>query len=250
MAITWAEVRREILILLDDDGDASPDDHDIAFAVDRRMARQRSRLFNRRKPLALFRESDEVSIVSTTTQINLTTTVGDNPGLGITASTFWKPFTFVVQEPEEDEASDYEFVDYRSWIRQLSAQIGNQRRVSTFTITPDNEILLVDYPESGITWTGKLWYYERPAEIVDGGTPEIDEEHIDAIILPVVVSFPNLFQGEERLALLAGYKAEAKEAEKLYFQDTGIAKKNYRMRPAQSRKRRRFGMWSDDYENV
>ena len=110
MAITWAEVRQEILVLLDEDKDADPSTHDIAWAVQRRMHRSRSKLFNLRKPLGLFVESAAVSIVSTTTYIALQTGAGVNPGLAVDPSTLWKIYSLAVQENTDDESDDYNTV--------------------------------------------------------------------------------------------------------------------------------------------
>jgi hypothetical protein len=234
---TWLEVRQEILTLLDVDKEASTDD-DIRSLVDVRMKRQRDKLIQLRPPFSLLTESDVVDVTNLTSFIPLGANEDndDTPpvsqtGFGLTD--FWRFFALTI------DSRDVPYTPWKSWICGYSMELGNQRDLRTWTLSPADRIYLGWLPSTDTeTWEAKLHYYKEAATIADGGTCEIVDEHLDTLVLGVVLKFPNLFQGEERTIVFAGLKKDHDTAMRDYLADKGQkgTRKSLRMRPAARRR--------------
>lgn len=221
---TWAELRTETLTLLDVDPGATTSS-DIRNAVDFSFRHIRDLLINLRPPTQLMAKSGLVTVESTLTSIGITSpdSAPTNPSFVLT------DFRKVIALSLEDEV--WEYVDYQTWLLSKDASFGDQRWKLSFTIDGSNQIFLNVLPNTGDTWDAYLYYVQEPATIVDGGTPEFQPEWHDLFVLGTVIKFPNRFQTEERLALLAAYTRMYDEKLKLFKQDALVHARDSRLRP-------------------
>lgn len=238
---TWADIRQEILGMLDVDVDADTTS-DIRNQVDRKLTRFRNWIYRKKPPVDLFVYTSAASIISTTTYLNIEgATVGDNPGWSLTD--FLRPLGLVISTDPAVEGEEFEFVEWRTWLRLRNAIAGNQRLSQCYTIDYQGHIILSEWPSSGVTWTAILHYQKTPATIVDAGVPEIEEGHEGLLAFGVARQFPNMFDTEERVAIFASIEKQYQEAMKEYLRDRGITKKDSRMRPAIRTSTTRRAFW-------
>jgi hypothetical protein len=228
---TWLELRTEILIMLDIDTGVTTAS-DLRQLVDLKLNRKRDALYNLRHPPSLLVPSQVVTIDSTLLYIDMlgagSGLTGLTPGFQITD--LWKPFSLLIDN------RDWEFVSYETWLRmQLPSRSGgDQREKNTFTIDYQDRIYLNNLPSSGSTpdaWDAVLWYYKRPADIVDGGKVEIAPEYEELLTLGVVTQFPNRFSSDERLVLLQAYTQQYNQMMREFLRQKRVGKLSARFRP-------------------
>lgn len=222
---TWAELRREALTLLDVHPTASTSS-DIRNAVDFKFKHVRDRLYNIRVPRSLIVPStNTVSFSSTDTAIKVSGSPATNyPSFEITDMR--RPLALVI------EGEEWEFVSWPVWLKLQHAYTGDQRHPYTWTLDHQNYIYLKTSPTGSETFDVDLHYYQTPATIVDGGTPEIGDEFEELLVLGVVLGFPNFFTSEERLALYAGFKSDFKDLLTEYKRQTPTLRSSWRLRPS------------------
>ena len=204
--MTYQEIKDAILVLLDIDLSSTGD---IATQVEVHMKRIMDEIAAECKPRELLAQATDAAVVSTYTSIPL---FSSTPGFGITQSTYMKPaFLFVDDDTSDTEEPPlWEFVPFPVWLR-LRRPESDRRGYYSWTIDEQNEVILKTWPGTGETWSAQLYYYKQPAAIVLTNSPEIANEHHFAIVLGTTVCFPNMFQTDERKALLIKYQRDYEE---------------------------------------
>lgn len=220
---TWLELKKNALTLLDIDPEATTAD-DLRTAVDQKFQFSRDRLYNVRVPDSLLVSSNEITIDGTTEYILISGT-GDSTHPSFALTDFKKIFALKI----EDET--WAPTRWASWIRQKSGLAGDQRFRKSYAVDGERNIWLRSSPGAAQTWTGVLHYQKEAATIVDGGTPEIGEEHEELLVVDVVRGFPNRFITEERLALLSHIDSRYHELLRAYKADSVFGQPNLRLKP-------------------
>lgn len=236
---TWLEIRQEILGMLDVNAEATTDS-EVRNQVDRKLARLRDRIYRQKPPPALFVYTDPLTITSLADYVAiLEPTSGDNPGFDLTTAEFLRPLGLVISDDPSTEGEEWDYMEWRGWIRLKNAIAGNQRLSQTFTIDYQGRIHLSQTPATGVEWTAVLHYQKRPDSIPEDGSTEveIDPGHEGVLIFGVARQFPHFFDGEDRQTAFLSIEKQYQEALKEYLRDRGIAKKDTRFRPAIRTKR-------------
>jgi hypothetical protein len=250
---TWAEIRTEILTMLDIDT-AVTTASDLRNLVDIKMKRKRDSLYNMRMPPSLFVSSQQVQINSTFQYIDIR-----GPGDGSTSSipgfdlvNLWKPFTLMIATDENDPTTnaDWNFVSHPTWLRQQFAARagGDQRERNSYTIDYQDFLYLSRIPAPNeANWNAQLWYYKLPANITDISEPEIGPEFEELLTLGVVIQFPNRFSSEERLVLLQAYTQEYNNLLRDFLRQRRVGKIDSRFRPRERKSSSGYGAMNWGY---
>ncbi len=227
---TWLDIRQEILGMLDVNVDATTTS-DVRNQVDRKLARFRDWIYRKKPPAVLFVSTSEKSILSTTTYLSiLEADSGDNPGWALTD--YLRPLGLVLSVESGEEGEEFDFVEWRTWLRLKSSIAGNQRLAYCYTIDYQGRIYLRDYPGAGTTWYATFHYQKTPAAITDVGEPEIELGHESIFVFGVARQFPNFFESDDKTVSLGFVEKQYQELMKEYLRDRGITKKDSRSRPA------------------
>lgn len=225
---TWLELRQEVLGMLDVKLDVSAASS-IRTLVDIKLKRQRDYLYSLRQPRKQLVYSAAVTVDVDTVAIKCTGSgAAGYPSFGLTD--MLEPRVLTINGEKWDP------MDWETWIQSNNATAGNQRPRRTWTIDYQDWIYLTSVPSGTDTWDAVLHYYKNPITIADGETPEIPPEHITALVMGVVIQFPNLFQGEERAALLPIYVRQYEEAMKAFKRSRFVKNLNGQWRPSVIRK--------------
>lgn len=218
---TYAELRQEILLTLDVPPDM--DEGDVRDLVEIKLKRKLDELVAKVLPTSLLVESAPVTVTSATTSIALG--VG-----GFEVTNFARAFGVRVDMNTSDteEAGFSKYVPYEAWLALNSLDAGNLRPAGSFTIKPDDSVVLRSWPSSG-SWTVTLLYFKQTAAITDGGSPELPVYHHGILASAVVLEFPHMFQGD-RAALLAIQKGNYEEQLRNLLADRDIAHSSIQLR--------------------
>lgn len=232
---TWAELRQEILIMLDLNSSLTSGDlHDL---IDIKVKRVRDKYYALRPPRSLLVSSSTVTATSDLVAIKTTGSAVGTTYPSFALSNLRKHWTVTV----EDE--DWDFIPWESWIRAKNARSGNQRPHRSWTIDYQDYIYLADIPTGTETWDVVLHYLKTPTAIADDGEIEIGSEHEELLATAVAVQFPNQFIGEERLLIYQGLISRLKQLESDFLRDYPIGKKGFQFRPRTIRKSESSVLW-------
>lgn len=241
---TWAEIRQDILVMLDSKSDLTTSS-DLRNSVDRQIVSFRDWLYRKKCPLPLRPYTPEVAITASTEYIDITGAgAGANPGLNL-GSDYARLMALSVSDTSGEEGEEWTFTPWPSWIRLKNVTAGDQRFGQSFTIDFQKRIYLHDVPTGSETWYAVLHYEKYPGAIVDVDEPEIDKAFHDIFTTGVVRKYPNLFEGEERVALLAQNEKRFREVLMDYLGDTEGAIKARRLRPAVRKRRSTSIFWGN-----
>jgi hypothetical protein len=233
---TYSELKEEILLSLDL---PSAMVGDVSDLVSLKMYRVVESLCAELSPLQLIKRTGSVTIDSSTTSIPLGAT-----GFDI-LDEYAKVIVFQIDKNTTDDhpPETYEYLPYQSWLMQNTARAGNLRTAITFTINPDFEVEIRDYPSGDDEWSCWLYYLARPTAITSNGIPEIPILHHGIIVTGTVLEFPQYFQGD-RQALLAMQMAKYEQQRRQLLRDRDISQSQLLMRLSPSiASTTRDGIW-------
>lgn len=190
---TYAEIRRDILITLDQDPDAPGDIYDL---VNSNLKTCLYEIISQVWPRELLTKSAAVTVLSSDTELSI-----ENDFL---VTDMLKPFTLLVNQDPSNTASEaysWKYINPELWYRFMDRLAGNSRPNKTFTIMGDN-LYIRPWPTSPNTNTAELVYYKEPAAVSDSGIPEFPKQHHSLLKFAVCKQFPQLFSGD-RMGLFA-----------------------------------------------
>lgn len=233
---TWGEIRSDIFVMLDSYSGLTTAS-DLRNSVDRKLLDFRDWLYRKRAPRSVKRYTSSATVVATTTYIDiLGAGSGVNPGLSL--STNYLRHTTLTVEDEE-----WEFADWETWVALKNSIGGDQRLKQSWTLDYQNYIYLRDYPTGSETWDAVLHYLRYPGAIDFNDSPETGRGFDDLYVKGVIRQFPNLFEGEERLALYGTINNQFEDLLRDYLQETEGVRKQKRLRPSVRRRRGDSVFW-------
>jgi hypothetical protein len=228
---TYGEIRTDILRTLD----YPPEEvsGDIPLLVLSKMRDVSREVLSQYKGKELLKRSDVFVVDDTTT----TVPVGAG-GFEVTDMVF--PYGISIDDGttiEDDYAERFlGYISFEAWTGLNTYRLGNQRPERCFTINLDDRIVFSLKPTSGETWDTRLWYYKEVGAIDLGAAPELPQYFHSIITLGVVLEFPQLFKGGERLLLYRRLEQRYNELRRELFSSKGTGKnfmdKKFRKRGA------------------
>jgi len=216
MGSTWLQLRQAALMMLDQDPNLTGD---VADQVDYWLEETHKTLTRKRRPRALIREA------------TLDVTEASNSPFSIASdfavTDFSKEMSLSVDEAfgvTGSEAREWRFLQYQAWVGNNSYSHGNLNHPRSWTITPDEEVLLSSLPTGDQTWRIYLYYLAPPAAFVEGNEPELHEDYQRLIAIGAALMFPHFFQGNRSL-VLTSLRGELSRGIDEMLRDRGTASK-------------------------